>query len=103
MPAGGDPPGPSRGSSRADGGAAEPPSRPSLEIPAPQEGATEGELVGVLQVGADREPAGEPGHPDPAAHEVGLPAKVNGRKGLAPASRNVCTTRSWTSTPPSGA
>ncbi len=35
-------------------------------LAAPGEGAPEGDLVGVLQVAADGEPAGEPRHPDAA-------------------------------------
>ena len=36
-------------------------------LPAAGESATEGDLVGVLEVAADGQPAGEPGHPDAAA------------------------------------
>ena len=52
---------------------------PGLELPAPQERPAERELVGVLQVGADGQPARQAGHPDPAPHQIG---QVQ-RRGLA--------------------
>ncbi|MGH3001989.1 MAG: hypothetical protein ACRDM1_04885 [Gaiellaceae bacterium] len=36
-------------------------------LSAPGEGSAEGDLVGVLEVASDGEPAREPGHPDPPA------------------------------------
>ena len=46
------------------------------------EGAPEGDLVGVLEVGADREAAGEPGDRDPAAQELGdvMRGRLAGRR-----------------------
>src|SRR3954451_7344977 len=55
--------------------------RPSdLERAPPLEGTTEGDLVGVLEVAADRQPAREAGHPQ--THRLDQPGEV-GRRGFA--------------------
>src|SRR6187402_3600515 len=50
---------------------------PSSELAASGECATERDLVGVLEVAADRQPAREPRHADPVAQPLG---QVRGRR-----------------------